>query len=161
MNRLRFISQVVYRLKRRYGEAIDIVYRTSDVTNLETGRKTITKNSRRVNRAIVLPSAIDRVFSYDLAFIATNKNFTYGGHYDTTERRFIIDRKDIPGLELTLDMYLLFAGNRYDLKEIQEFEESTSYFVIGKQAIEADAESIIYTSALSSLSLDSTSGGTL
>lgn len=142
MNRLRFISQVLYRLKRRYGEPCTICQRTSSTTDLETGVKTVHKTTRLVNRVIVLPSLIHREFQYDLTFIATNKNFTYGGLYDTTERRLIFDRKDLGDFEITRDMYLLFAGRRYEIKQIEEFEERTAYFVVAKGSLEAHAETI-------------------
>ena len=77
MNRLRFISQVLYRLKRRYGEPVEIVVRDSSVTNLQTGAKIVVVSNKHVIRGIVLPSTISREFDYDLAFIANNKNFTY------------------------------------------------------------------------------------
>lgn len=143
MNRLRFISRVVYRLKRRYGEPAHIVERTGSVVNLETGAKTVSKRSLYVNRVIVLPSKIHREFQYDLTFIATNKNFTYGGLYDTTEREFIIDRKDLPDFEIKVGMYLLFKDRRYEVKEVAEFEDNTAYVILGKQCLEAHAETVI------------------
>lgn len=153
MNRLRFISQVLYRLKRRYGEAVIIYNRLSSTTNLETGVKSVITESVIVKRAIVLPSKIHREFVYDLTFIATNKNFTYGGHFDTTERQLIFDRKDLPNFEIKVGMYLLFKSRRYDVKQVEEFEDNTGYFVTAKQSIEADATHTIQVNAHSDIEL--------
>jgi hypothetical protein len=126
-----------------------IYYRTSSTTNLETGEKSVIAELKQVLRAIVLPSKIHREFVYDLTFIASNKAFTYGGHFDTTERSFIFDRKDLPDFEIKVGMYLQFSGHRYDIKQVEEFESSTAYFVIAKQAIEADSLHTIHASAFS------------
>jgi len=158
MNRLRFISQVLYRLKRRYGEPVTIYYRISSTTNLETGVKSVIADSVDVARVIVLPSKIHREFVYDLTFIATNKNFTYGGHFDTTERQLIFDRKDLADFEIKVGMYLRFAGHRYDVKQVEEFEERTGYFVKAKQSIEADAIHTIHAVADSDLGLEPNAG---
>ena len=157
MNQLRFISRVVYRLKRRYGSIVDFYYRTSSTVNLETGQKTVVKDFFRVNRAIVLPSDIHREFRYDLTFIATNKNFTYGGHFDTSQRRIIVDRKDVPlGRELEVGQYCIYDGRRYELKQVEEFEERTSYFIVVKEDISHARTAILDESPETSLGLDST-----
>lgn len=159
MNRLRFIAQVLYRLKRRYGEVVDIITRQSSTVNLETGVKTVTKTGVRVDRAIVLPSLIHREFVYDLTFIATNKNFTYGGHFDTQARQVIIDRKDIPDFEIKVGMYLVFSEKRYDIKQVEEFEENTAYFIAAKQSIEHEPDNVINLAVASDLLLSETAGG--
>lgn len=144
MNRLIFIRRVLYRLKRRYGEAMDIVERVSDIVDLQTGRKTIEKRTIRVNRVIILPAMITKEFKYDLTFIATNKNFTYGGLYDTTTRNFIFDRQDLGDWVITTDQYFLFKGVRYDCQKIEDLEDGTGYNVIAKQCLDAEVEQIKY-----------------
>lgn len=48
-----------------------------------------------IKRAIVSPASQAGDFVYDLSFIAANKNFTYGGFFDTTQRYVIFDVRDI------------------------------------------------------------------
>lgn len=162
MNRLSFISQVVYRLKRRYGMPIDIVYLVSSVTNLETGAKTVLKGAVRVSRAILLPSVIHREFAYDLTFVATNKNFTYGGHFDTTVKQLIIDRKDLPfGFEIKPGMYFLFDGVRVDVQKVEDFEDNRSYFIQAKQDNSIAVETIHYANADSAVEFEQEAEGEL
>ena len=158
MNRLRFISQVLYRLKRRYGEPCTICERTSSTVNLETGAKTVHKNTRLVNKVIVLPSVVHREFQYDLSFIATNKNFTYGGLYDTSLRKMIFDRKDLDDFEIKKDMYLLFSGKRFEIQTIEEFEDRTAYLVTAKGSLEAPVETITELKVGDEVEVDDGSG---
>lgn len=135
MNRLAFIKKVLYRLKRRYGSDVAIRWRISSEVDRATGEKTVVNGSLRVQRMIVLPSVIHREFSYDLAYIAAAKNFTYGGFFDTQERRFIVDTKDLPAdFEIKVGYFFVYGGKRYDVKQVEEFEEHTAYFITAKQS---------------------------
>lgn len=134
MNRLVFIRKILYRLKRRYGSQVDILYRKSSVTDRATGEKVVSKGGVRVKRMICLPSQVHKEFAYDLTFIANNKNFTYGGLYDTNQRRFIVDVRDLPrDFEITTDMWLIYDGVRYDVKQTQRFEENYGVSVLAEQ----------------------------
>lgn len=158
---LRFISRVVYRLKRRYGQPIDILWNVSSTTHLETGKKTVQRGLVKVSRGIVLPSKIHREFFYDLVFIASNKNFTYGGQTDTTERRLIIDRKDLPSLEFEIKVgyWLIIDGKRYDVKDVEEFEQRTAYFIRAKQDVSSERSAVFEVSVSHALGLNTLGEG--
>jgi len=145
-NQLRFISTVIYRLKRRFGVPVQLVKRTSTSVDLETGRKAVVKAFINVRRAIVLPSRQFREFYYDLAFIASAKNFTYGGHLDPDERRFIIDRKDLRGWEIEVGQWLVHQCRRYDVKEVSDFEDDRAYYVLAKQSIASASGEVVSVS---------------
>lgn len=132
---LAFIRKVLYQLKRDYGLAINVNFRTSSTINSQTLQKTVVEDSFRIARAILLPSHMERSFVYSLPMIASNKNFTYGALFDSDQRRLMIDAKDIPaGVTLDLDMWLVFDGKRYDIKEIHEYEFSSGFMLVVKQA---------------------------
>jgi hypothetical protein len=155
-NRLQFISKVLYRLKRRYGEPLRIIWRESSTVNRETGEKTVTHDAFTVNRAIPLPSVIQREFSYDLAYIAAGKNFTYGGFFDTSVRRFIIDTKDLPvDFEISVGQYFVFDGQRYDVKQVERFEDARAFFVTGKQSLAVETANVQDISLTTETSLTS------
>jgi hypothetical protein len=147
MNRLKFISGALYQLKRRYGEKITIYNRLSSATDLETGAKTVSLDMRRVNRAIVLPVSMLTELK---ELIAPDRLFRYGGLFDTTQTTFIVDRKDIPDFKITTDSYFLFAGRRYDVATLKEFE-NLAYLIIGKQVLGADATTLVPISAHSDI----------
>lgn len=122
MNNLRFIRDAIYALKQEFGLPVNIVWRSSSEIDLETGRKTVTQDSKTVNRAIVLPATTQRDFVYDLTFIASNKNFTYGGLFDKHRRKVFIDRQDLPpDFEIKLGYILIIAGKHYDVKGVDDY----------------------------------------
>ncbi len=132
---LAFIRKVLYQLKRDYGLSINVNFRTSSTIDSKTLQKTVAEDSFRIARAILLPSNMERAFVYSLPMIASNKNFTYGALFDLDRRRLIVDAKDIPAtVTLDNDMWLIFDGKRYDLEEIHEFEFSSGFMLVVKQA---------------------------
>lgn len=154
---LRFIKNVLYSLKRDYGLPVNIVWRTSSTANLRTGKKDVIQDSIQVNRGIVLPSTINQDFAYDLSFIASNKNFTYGGLFDEQHRRVIIDRADLPpDFEIKRGYYLVFNQKRYEVEQINEFENGAGYMVLAKQVTNITLDNYIKRYMFSLLSLDQT-----
>lgn len=132
---LAFIRKVFYQLKRDYGVSINVNFRTSSTVNSKTLQKTVVTDSFSVKKAILFPSNIERGFVYSLPMIASNKNFTYGALFDADRRRILIDAKDIPaGITLDLDMWLVFDGKRYDFEEIHEYEFSSGFMLVVRQA---------------------------
>lgn len=142
MNQLRFIRDTLYDLKRRYGEVVDFIRIVSSTVDRETGDKIVVKSGLRVNRCIVLNSYELRKFVYDLSFIATNKNFTYGGFFDQTQRDFIVDAVDI-NYEPLQGQYLVYDGTRFDIHQVQRFEGRTGYLIRGKQTKGIDIDNVI------------------
>jgi hypothetical protein len=156
MNRLSFIRKVLYRLKRRYGSPVDVVWTLSSTVNRETGLKDLVHNFVRVQRMIVLPALIHREFFYDLTFIASNKNFTYGGHIDTTQRRFIVDSRDLPvDFEINPDKWFVYDGVRYNVKSAERFEENHGWLVVAKEDKAADASKHLSQALQTEISLTS------
>lgn len=156
MNQLRFIRDVTYRLKRNYGLPADFYKLASSVVDRATGKKATDRLKVHVARIIALPSRNQREFYYDLSFIASNKNFTYGGFVDTDERKFIVDRRDLARKAfsiLEVGQYMVYKGQRFDIKEVAEFEDSYTYGLICKQTIAADPDLVISVSASNGLNL--------
>jgi len=142
-NSLDFIMTLIYQLKREYGGPVTIQRRTANTVDLETGKKTQTKDAVHISRVIILPTRLIRKFDYDLTYIASNKNFTYGGFYDTDHREFIFDARDLPnGFAFNLDDALIFKHIRYELKEVSIFEFDAAYTVIAKRIKDAPAEAV-------------------
>lgn len=126
-NKLRFIRDVVYRMKRSYGLPIDYYQLVEHEMDPESGNKTTTLTKTHVRKAIVLRAREFRSFVYDLAFISANKDFTTGGFFDPEDRRVILDRQDMPaGFEPKVDDYIIFQNNKYEVSELFEFEENST-----------------------------------
>jgi len=133
MNRrqTRFIRKTLYSLKREFGFPVTF-HKLIETYNLETGARTPTIEIKKVNRVIVMPDALQRKFDYDLAYIAAAKNFTYGGFYDTSLRRIIVDRQDLGNFELELGMYFIWSEKRWEIAKIVEFELQTGFIVFAR-----------------------------
>jgi len=150
---LRFMGNVLYRLKRQYGQHLEIVWRTEDTVNWTTGDISRTRDSVTVKRAIVLPERQDRSFQYALAFIASNKNFTYGGFFDTVRRLVLIDDKELPtDFKIEVGHYMVFGNSRYEIIKADDYHNC--WFVEVKQLDNAIPNNVVTKVMFSSLSID-------
>lgn len=125
----REIKKILYRLKREKGQQGTIIQVTKGTTNYRTGAKDVAKVLTTVKRMIFLPYMDITKFSYPLTYIASNKNFTYGGFYDAQQRTVIIDIKDYAG-ELTPQHRILDGTKEYELTHITMTEDDSGYIAI-------------------------------
>lgn len=110
-------------LKRAYPGSV-VIHRRGDISlDLETGQKTYNTQAWQVDKAIILPNEATRTFAYDLSFIASLKQFTYGANWDQEIRRIIVDYGDMPsGWKPRKDDYLVYENVKYEPVNIQQFE---------------------------------------
>lgn len=135
-NTLVFVKQLLYNLKKDYGFSLDIYRVVTSSVDVTTGVKTVQREKHRIRRAVVLPAILARKFSYDLSYIAANKNFTYGGFYDTNTRIFIVDQVDLPkGFNLTEDDYVVYDTQRYEIRQFEALEHRQGYLITAKQTV--------------------------
>jgi len=129
---IKHIINTIYKLKRRYGQTITLTrlstLGTYDYTDGTQSGRTI--ESKIIKKAVVLPARGIKTFSYDLAFIAANKNFTYGGYYDKFQRTMIIDQKDIGTFDINLNTVITIKTKKYGIKELHEYEEQSAILLI-------------------------------
>lgn len=141
-NLLRQIKIIVYKLKRQFGRSVTVVRISNLVNNVETGKMTFDKQEIEIRRGIVGPAKLLRDFVYDLSFIAANKNFTYGGFFDASDRALILDSKDLPsGFEPNLDDYALVDEVHYAFKEVHSLAKKYAWGMILKQVDAIPTES--------------------
>ena len=149
---LRFMTKVLYRLKRQFGERLEIVWRTSDTIDWDSGDISRDRDSVTVKRAIVMPEKQDRSFQYALAFIATNKNFTYGAFFDTVRRLFLIDDKDLPAdFRIEVGHYIVYKNSRYEILKVDDFHKC--WFVEAKQLDNKITNNVVKVDMHTALSL--------
>lgn len=129
MNGLRFVQNVLYKLKQRYGLAIDVYNVTA--TTAETGITTRTLAKVAVKRALVLESANNQKVAHDLAFSLAK---VMGGLLDISDRRFIVDRKDLGAFIIVpATTYIVFKQRKFEVKEISEIENSSCFSVVARE----------------------------
>ncbi len=125
----RFIRRVLYSLKKEYGFDITFHKMTGQILDTELGTSEQTFKIKRVKRAIVLPASKQATFEYDLAFIAAAKNFTYGGSYQTSLRKIIVDKQDLGDYEIENNDYIIWNEKRWEVAKISSFELETGFIV--------------------------------
>jgi len=121
-------KKILYKLKHSYGTAIIFFKNTGETKNYDTGDFTYTTESEIVKRGILLPLDFSSKFSYDLTFLAANKNFQYGANYDTGMRYLIIDQRDIT-FDIGLQEYCTIDGKRYDVISFEDYAPSVAQIV--------------------------------
>lgn len=136
MNYNRQLHLILYGLKKRYGTRLTVRRVTNKVFDPATGKEDIVSEDVTV-KAIVLPVKTFRDYVYDLSFIAANKNFTYGGHFDTAERFVIIEVKDLPdGFSFSMNDRVVHKNQLYESKQITDFESDVVIILQLKGVIE-------------------------
>ncbi len=151
----RFLRRTLYSLKRQYGGRVDVYQLGSTATDYETGDKTYTRSMITVHKCIVLPVKIQREAVQSISVISANKTFVYGGTYDAGSRMFIIDARDLPtDYEIVNDDWLVYAGRRYDIKDITEFEQHTGWIITGREVKGVRPEQIYHMKVENIMSMD-------
>lgn len=152
----RIILNTLYMLKRQYGGTFDLYRRGSDgsVDHL-TGDVVVDKSVITIKRGIILPAKVIREAVQNISVISANKAFVFGGTYDSATRMFIVDRRDIPELNLkdfdpTPDDWLVYKGRKYEIKDFQEFEFDSAWVFTAK-AILGDVPEQIFQLAADNL----------
>jgi hypothetical protein len=154
------IAQALYTLKRSYGAPVDIYVQGAITTDTTTGSRAVAKTVYPIDVAIVLPAKLSRNDKRSISLISSNKAMVQGGFYDTTTRRFIIDRSDVPDLDkLTENDWLVFKGRKYQFESIQEFEDDAAWVITGKAVIGERPAQIFLVSADNLLSLNDVAAG--
>ena len=127
-NMFRQHKLILYRLKRSYNSEITFVYIGDQDFDVTTGSVTQVNYNIVVKRAIVLPMKEIRDFAYDLSYIAANKNFTYGGFYDSNNRIVIVENKDVhikntkTVLQINENWLADYRGYEYHVKSVSPLE---------------------------------------
>lgn len=125
----REIRKIIYALKREWGTPVDIRRETVS-TNIDTGVTTVTPVLQcSIRRGIILPRAIQTDFVYDLSFIAANKNFTYGGHFEVNNQDLLLDARDARDaigapFEIHQDDFVYIAERRYTIQSIAKYDKN-------------------------------------
>lgn len=127
------VRGILYDLKRQHGVEVDYHAIGPVVTpfNVETGEQAARSlTGIRISQAITFDAMAWLKFEYDLGYIAANKNFTYGGTFEVTDRVFVFDANDlqgnVPGQE---NHYIVFDGKRYEPKQITTLDYQAGYVI--------------------------------
>jgi hypothetical protein len=115
---------MIYALKREYGFEITLHKITAESHNYETGARTPTIQTQKINRAILLPGHLQRRNEQ------TDPGFKYGGYYDTSTRQVMVDADDLGDFEIEVDDYFIWNEKRWQVSETFPYELDTAFILI-------------------------------
>lgn len=128
----RFLTQNLYQLKRQFGVPLRLVRRTAiGSVDVRTGQPSVSYDSYEIQYAVLLPTkeTTNKEWSREV------QEFSRGGYFEIGTRSFIIDTRDLPeDFKIKEDDYLVYNDRRYDIFEIQDYEELRAFFVRGLEA---------------------------
>jgi hypothetical protein len=142
--RLRQIKHLLYRLKRDLGIPASFYKFEVVSVNYQTGVSTTTRSKTAISRVVLLPEKIRTRFEYDLTFLAANKNFAYGGFFQTRDRQVIIDASDL-AVEVEMDEYLVFQNRRYNVVQITPLDYDAGWYLVVRETQEQDPNQLTET----------------
>jgi hypothetical protein len=130
---IQFIRRNIRKLKAEYGNPITVYSQAVATTNHATGVKSITRESKYIKRAIVLPSRIRPEVIQSISVISSNKKVLQGGAFEAGKRTFIIDRTDVDSdWVVTAQDWIVYDGKRFDITQVDEYEYKTAWLIQAK-----------------------------
>ena len=130
-------------LKRDYGKRVTIARYDYEETDDDTGvSKIVVKEKTVVRRALISSERMKRSFVYDLTYIASNKNFVYGGLIDSSQASVIVDTADLPeGFTINQNDYVVIGEVVWQVEEAFAHESGAFIGYDLKKATGVDNES--------------------
>lgn len=130
MPNVKFIRDILYTLKKDYGVAIKYGVLEKSSIDMDTGKVTVSKKVYLIRKALLLSAKLQRKFVQDIAYLAANKNFTYGALFDEKTSIFVIDTRDIPrGLQLNMDDFIFMGHQRYSVRQAEILEHNCGWLI--------------------------------
>ena len=128
------IQRILYRLRLRFGIKADLYkYAEGATFDPETGKSgTPTRTQIKLKKFISWAAMVSEKFEYDLAYVAANKNFTYGGFFEIGDRIGIIDwpgEKLSDDFEMDLSYYIVLDGQRYNIKKYEQLDHKAGFIM--------------------------------
>jgi hypothetical protein len=129
----------VYTLKKTLGLPAYVYHPVKNDHNIETGVISREYQILYIAKTVMTPENWMRNFNYDLSYIASGKNFVYGGYYDVSRRDFIIDADDLPDDFIPSNNdFLLFDEKRYEILTAEMSERLASWIINAKHVASYD-----------------------
>ena len=129
---IKHLNDTIYALERDYGLKLKIYHIKQSDVDVETGIRKVVKDLFKVT-AVKLPDNMYRKFVQDIAYLAANKNFTYGGLSDYSTTKWVIRsvkwNKNIP--MNNLDLLIEDNGLFYNLKTIYKMPGDSAFIISG------------------------------
>jgi hypothetical protein len=137
---------LLYRLKRDYGNPIEIYKEGTPTFDTQTGARTVPAAVTNVVAA-VLPAKVIRETVRNVAVTGANREFAFGGAFDTSLRSFLVASEDTPGFTPTADDWIVFNGVKYGIKQVDTIEFDMGWLLTAKALVGETPNRIILARA--------------
>lgn len=155
----------LYNLKKHWGSPVEwyqLIDTSMDVTTglLDTNYKVV-----KIRKGILLPKQGTRGFKYSLSYLAANKNFVYGGYFDSDKRYLIVDVRDLPKdwnvdhNQVEYNDKIIIDGQRYSLTKSEDYDYNLAYVLTLTHVKGSEADAIHEVEATNSF--EASNGGTV
>ena len=132
----RFMRLAMYNHKRRNGATVFVRRKVQVEADPKTGQTAWIIKTWKVKRVVILPAKLKREDKRNMGALAANRAIVQGGGYDTSDRHFIFDRREVPAdLVIKKDDWIVFNDRHYDIDTIEEYEFATAWRVTGKELV--------------------------
>jgi hypothetical protein len=108
---------------------MDYYYPTTNTFNVSTGGISRSYSVFNMKKVLILPTNLERDFDYDIAFLAANKNFTFGGFFDKDNVVVLIKYADLRGHIPVLEDHVIYLNKKWQVKKSQEYADLQCYIV--------------------------------
>ena len=156
MLRSQFVDRVVRRLTERYG--ITVTFKNESERSTDYASGNVNRTFEVVScKALVEESDAKKDFIYDLSFIAANKNFTYGGIFDT-EQIWVTVRRELLGTFVVNSKTLIVIGGKVHVVKRVSIEQSGVYYykILAKRTEKVDLGQVRVSNKRASFVLSTT-----
>lgn len=80
---------------RKWGQKITWLHAGEGGVDLDSGKQKSAFAPKVIRKALVLQEVVTEKFTYDLSYIAANKNFVQGGFYSQGKRGIVVWKDDL------------------------------------------------------------------
>jgi hypothetical protein len=125
-----FIRDVLYQLKLDYGAPATYFVMGKNEFDPQTGRINLQRTAHQIKKLITLPSNVLRKVIQDIAYLAANKNFTYGAFFDENTTIVMLEKKTLPrGVIPSLNDFIVSGNQRFTIKKIENLTGKAGYIL--------------------------------
>ena len=160
------MQRILYSLRYRYGLPADL-YKYEEGGNFDpsTGKSDpAIRTKEKLKRFMSWSALSHEKFEYDLAYVAANKNFTYGGLFEIGDRIGIIDwpgEKLPDDFKMDLSYYLVLDGVRYNIEKYDELDHKAGFIMHVRRVNEQQPHQVLEVTVQHQLTFNETIGGTV
>lgn len=126
---IRDIKAAIYTFKKNYGVHGTFIKIIREETNTVTGQRSVERRIVDIRQIVPLPENLTRKFWYDVSYLKSNTNFTYGGEVGVSTKMILVEGCDLKALKVTDRDYFVLDHVRWGIQTVQDLEYNLGFIV--------------------------------